>query len=213
MRHKMMKLIFIILVIGFLAYWYKCFLGINFSRRYSLSRYLPLKFMQRELPIMVKPGKPGTVLRYDFNWPFLNALEWYDPWSREQGLVEGGFARIAGERPVYHFLKSRSVKDYSIRPKKAVIVRAGDVFTYKARVRVLPEGEARLWLGTIARDQDRNVISWNQVKQQADMARYDTWQTVEKTFTVPDGTVSIQISISGQGKGLFWVDWVELEKK
>ncbi len=88
-------------------------------------------------------------------------------------------------------------------------VREGDVFNYKAFVKLLGDN-LTAFVSVATFDADKEVISWNDFSEQTDIM--DEWVPLEKTFTIPVGIIYIRLRVSGAGIGEFRFDDVSFKK-
>jgi hypothetical protein len=88
-------------------------------------------------------------------------------------------------------------------------VREGDVFNYKVFVKLLGDNPTA-FASVTTFDADKGVISWNDFSKQTDIM--DQWVPLEKTFTIPEGTIYIRLRVSGSGIGEFRFDEVSFKK-
>ena len=160
----------------------------------------------KETPEIILDPEPGIIFDDSFdsfslfgNWSFL--------WMREKGEITKELDANGLINSRCLVIKSSSTKSWSCSYKKMIRVREGDVFNYKASVKL--QGDNLSAYASVATlDADEKIISWNDFREQAD--RTNEWIEMEKTFTIPKGISYIRFRISGTGTGEFRFDDIHL---
>ena len=186
------------------TYWLKSNLGIGFSDKYSLSKYFPFNYLAPRKTIL--NPEPGIILDDSFD-SFSLFGNWSSLWMREEGKVTKKLDSNGIDDSRCLVIKSSSTKSWSCSYKKMIRVREGDVFNYKASMK-LQGDNLSAYAGVATFDADEEVISWNDFTEQVD--RTNEWVAMKKTFTIPKGISYIRFRLSGAGTGEFRFDNIQL---
>ncbi len=130
---------------------------------------------------------------------------WHGLWTREK---DAGTAVIdtkehrpdGGESPVIR-IEHRGEKDWSLTRRKRFEVRAGDLFTMTAWVRIT--GEGRCNIGVVTRTETGDAVEWMYGADEAHSGR--AWQQLRSQFLVPEGIHTIEPRLTGLGPATVWV--------
>jgi len=203
-RYLFAALLPVIALLG--VYWLKCCININFSEKYSLSKYVPFKYLKRN--DVIARTEPGLLLHDSFN---TNSLveKWSRLWMREDGRVIKRFESGGINNSRCLVITSESAQSWSLSHNKYVAVRQNDVFHYGVQVR-LQGKNITASAGVAAFDENKKALSWNYTSKK--MTTAGRWIKIAQRFTVTDPVRYISFRLSGTGAGEYRFDDVTFRK-
>ncbi len=195
----------IILII--FGYWLKCHVGVNVSESYSLSHYIPFKYLKRN-NIITMP-EPGILLNDSFE-SRITISNWSKLWMREEGKVILDYDSNGINNSRCLLVKSNSMKSWAYSHNKYVEVLKGDIFSFEGFVK-LDGDKISAYAGIATFDKHKNPIKWNYISEKVD--KTNKWVKVKKRFTIPNGISYIIFRLSGNGIGEFKFDDISFKKE
>lgn len=206
MKFKYLIAIFVSSVVILFGYWLKCHVSINASESYSLSNYIPFKYLQRNNVISVP--EPGIILNDSFETkPFIS--NWSELWMRDKDKVTLGYDSNGINNSRCLLVKSNSIKSWAYSHNKYVEVLEGDVFSFEGFVKIQGD-KISAYAGIAAFDKQKKPIKWNYISEKVDKAK--KWITIKKKFIIPDNIKYISFRLSGVGIGEFRFDDISFKK-
>jgi len=206
MQQRFLFVLFLLIIIVLGAYWLKCRMSIDFSEKYSVSKYIPFKYLTGN-DVIAYP-EPGVLLSDSFNSRRL-FRNWSNLWMREKGSVTRHYEPGGSNNTRCLVVTSTSEKSWSIPHNKFVEVKKGDTFSYEVSVR-LQGGNIAAYAGVAAFDENKHAVSWDYNLQKADAT--GRWVRIEQQFRIADVVPYIQFRIVGTGAGEYRFDDVRFEK-
>ncbi len=195
-----------LIVLALSGYWLKSRIGINFFGKYSLSKYFPFNYLAPNK--IIADQVPGIILDDSFD-SYTIFGNWSSLWMREKGTVTKNIGPNGRKNSRSLIITSSSTKSWSCSHKNFLQVKKGDVFSFKAAVRLHGENlTARV--GVAAFDKNMSVISYNYAKEKTSII--NDWILLDKTFTILDNISFVRFRLSGTGIGVFRFDDVYFKK-
>jgi len=199
--------IIIIAIFVLSSYWIKNLIGLNIFEPYSLSKFFPFKYLQRDYTLRPESGE--TIISESFNTSSLFKKSRFHLWMSEKGKVVHDYDTNGFHNSRCLLIKSNSDKSWAFSTRKFVEVKKGDVFSYKGFSSLKGE-DVYATFCLVSFDKDKNVIKWDYEK--TIISQNNKVIKVRKRFTVTDGVVFIKFRITGRGVGEFRFDDIEFRK-
>ena len=204
---KKSTVIVIVAILVVSVYWLKNLIGINTFESYSISKYFPFKYLQRDLTINPEQGEIIIDESFDKNGLFKKTWGYF--WMREKGKVTLNYDKNGFHNSRCLLIKSNSDKSWTYSSLKFVEVKKGDVFSYEGFSCFQGE-DAYATFSLASYDKDKNVIKWDYEK--TIVSQNNKINKITKRFTVTDGIAFIKFRITGVGVGEFRFDDIKFRK-
>lgn len=190
-----------------LGYWFKNQMDIDLFDSYSLSGFIPFKYLKRN-NVLAKTH-PNILINESFESHKIFP-EWSKLWMREKGKVTQQYDLngIGNSRCLN--IKSESTLSWSYSHNKYIEVQPGDVFHFMLFAKKNSK-QVAAYAGVAAFDKNKETIQWNYIKEEVD--QINQWGKVEKRFTIPDGIDFIIFRLSGAGVGEYRFDDIFFQKE
>lgn len=182
-------------------------MGIDFFESFSLSKYVPFKFLQRNEVITL--DKYGVVLEDNFNTNHL-FNKWLKLYLKDQGDIRIGYDSNGINNSRCLLIKSNCNKNWDYSYNKIVEVEKGCVFKYDALIRINGV-KITAFVGIDTFNENKHVIQWYRFKDQ--IAETNKWIAIERKITVDENIKYIRFRLSGNGIGEFRFDNISLTKE
>ena len=207
MFRQLFIIITTIFIFLFAGYWAKCYLGWNFSDRFSLGDYLPVQFMYNKNAGLILAKRPGELFddSFDGGWPLKN---WRPLWAREPGTVEAGLDAPGRKGARCLLITNNSTKDWEYSYSKLIKAEPGDIFTYRGYVK-LAGCPIKASFSVVLYDSGREPFDRGFAREE--MAVSEDWKQYARQFTLPEGAAYFRFHMTGKGEGKVWFDEVALD--
>jgi len=193
-------IIFFLSILIFSSYWIKNKLDINIFNSYSLSKFIPFKYLKRDDSI---PFSETSTLFYDSFDSNSIFPKWSKLWMREKGKVSNFYDLNEIDNSLCLLIKSKSSKSWSYSNNKYIEVRKGDIIYFKVNIKINGK-QSIAYAGFSSFNKNKYKIDWNYIREK--MAVIDKWVKIEKNFMITDTTNYIKFKISGTGIGEYRFD-------
>jgi len=198
----------VLISIVFFSYWFKTRAGIDFSKSYSLSDYIPFKYLKRN-DIIVAPN-PGMILNETFD--SISVFDdWGNLWMREENSVTKGYDKNGINNSRCLLIRSNSEKSWVCSYYGLIEVHKGDRFSFKGVTKL--KGETiSAYAGVAAFDKNRKAITWNYIQEK--VGKKNLWSNFAGSFSISDDGINfIRFRLSGIGIGEFRFDDIRFRKE
>jgi hypothetical protein len=197
---------FLVIILILLGYWSKNQMNIDFFESFSLSKYVPFKFLQRNEVITL--DKTGVLLYDNFNFYNLRS-KWLKLYLEDKGDITQSYDSNGFNNSRCLLIKSNCNKNWEYSCNKLVEIKKGCIFNYSTLVKINGT-KSNAFVGIDTFNDDKNVIQWYRFQDQ--VADTNKWILVEKRFTVDENFKYIRFRLSGKGIGEFRFDNISLAK-
>ncbi|MCA9408243.1 MAG: carbohydrate binding domain-containing protein [Candidatus Omnitrophica bacterium] len=206
MLKRIITIAIIILFLGVGIYWIKCQAGINISDRFSLSRFRIFKSFQ--IDKILEYPQPGVIFSDSFDNIF-HRPHWHPLWSAEKGNVKLTHEKNGLKDSKCLLITNDGKEFWTYEFIQIIEVKPGDEFYFEGYLKN-KGAEVKAGIGITLMDKERNKISYNYVKEEAEDT--DDWIKLSRHFTIPETGVFIQFRLFGIRQGKSYFDNILLEK-